>query len=217
MNLFAQERLSTQMVAAAVAALCFWAPACAYQVESPPETETITQYFSPTNVWSRPGDSGTYTLKRSPIGFETGAGLVGLVSAAVLGIQGGGFGDREGSSGPIWVTTPTLPTPEEAEAVPAPPADLEQQADTRARLQEVKLGLVIYKSDKGNFPPALAELLAPTASYPRGFLNSDALPTDGWGNALHYATEAGGTSYRLWSAGPDGISNGGDGDDVPAP
>jgi hypothetical protein len=188
-----------------------------FDVDDLPETETITQYFSPTFVWSRPGDTGTYTLKRSPVGFETGAGLVGLVSAAVLGLQGGGFGEREVSTGGFEVTTPALPAPKEAEVAPAPPADLEQQADTRASLQGVKLGLVIYKSDKGSFPAALSELLAPTPSYPKGFLNSDALPADGWGNALYYTAEAGGTGYRLWSAGPDGVSNGGEGDDVPAP
>ena len=188
-----------------------------FDVDELPETETITKHFSPTFVWSRPGDTGTYTLKRSPVGFETGAGLVGLVTAAVFGLQGGGFGEREVSTGGFEVTTPALPTPKEAEVAPAPPADLEQQADTRASLQGVKLGLVIYKSDKGSFPASLAELLAPTPTYPKGFLNTDSLPTDGWGNALHYATEAGGTSYRLWSAGSDGVSNGGEGDDVPAP
>ena len=80
----------------------------------------------------------------------------------------------------------------------------------------MKLGLVIYKSENAGFPGALSDLLAPTVTYPRGFLNSDTLPADGWGNELQYAAAPGGAGYRLWSAGPDGVNNGGDGDDVPS-
>ena len=188
-----------------------------FDVDALPETETITQYFSPTYVWSRPGDSGTYSLKRSPVGVETGLGLAGLATAAIFGIRSGDTEAREERSFGFEVSTPDPPTPEETEAAPAPPDDLEQQIETRARLQEVKLGLVIYKSDKGNFPSATSELLTPTQAYPKGFLRSDTLPVDGWGNALHYIREPDGAGYRLWSAGPDGVSNGGEGDDVPAP
>ena len=187
-----------------------------FDVDALPETETITQYFSPTYVWSRPGDSGTYTLKRSPVGFETGLGLVGIAGAAAFGVQTFGSEASLERSTPFKASTDDHPTPEPEEVVPAPPADLEQQIETRARLQEVKLGLVIYKSDKGNFPSALSELLVPTQAYPKGFLNSDTLPADGWGNALHYKAEPGGSGYQLWSAGADGVSNGGEGDDVPA-
>ena len=188
-----------------------------FDVENLPETATITQHFSPTFVWSRPGESGTYTLKRSPVGFETGAGLAGLVTAAVFSLQGGGF-DGGGRSSRSFEELAEEATPVvEVEEEPAPPADLEQQADTRASLQQVKLGLVIYKSDKGSFPENLEELLAPTPTYPKGFLNTDSLPGDGWGNALHYAVEEGSGGYRLWSGGPDGANNGGEGDDVPAP
>ena len=188
-----------------------------FDVEALPETDTITQHFSPTFVWSRPGDSGTYTLKRSPVGFETGAGLVALVTVAVVGLQGGGFDGGGRSSRSFDVEAEEATPAVEVEEEPAPPADLEQQADTRASLQQVKLGLVIYKSDKGSFPGNLGELLTPTPTYPKGFLNTDSLPSDGWGNALHYAAGEGGGGYRLWSAGPDGINNGGEGDDVPAP
>ena len=191
-----------------------------FDVDELPETATVTQYFSPTFVWSRPGDTGTYTLKRSPVGFETGVGLSGLVAGAVFGMQAGGLSG--GGGGPRSLDAedpidPTTPVVEEEQPVAEPPADLAQREDTRASLQQVKLGLVIYKSDKGSFPATLAELLAPTPTYPKGFLNADSLPTDGWGKALHYLAEPGGAGYRLWSAGPDGSNDNGEGDDIPAP
>lgn len=185
-----------------------------FDVDELPETETITQYFSPTYVWSRPGELGTYTLKRSPVGFETGVGLGGLLAAGVMGMQGGGFGEQGGGSEGFDVASPPTPTPTPTPAAPELDADTETREETRLSLQEVKLGLVIYKSENSSFPSTLSELLAPTQAYPKGFLNSDALPTDGWGNALNYSAQSLGERYRLWSSGPDGVSDGGDGDDI---
>ncbi len=34
--------MRTQMTAVTLAALCFWTPACAYQIDPPSETELIT-------------------------------------------------------------------------------------------------------------------------------------------------------------------------------
>jgi hypothetical protein len=58
--------------------------------------------------------------------------------------------------------------------------------------------------------------LSPTQSYPRGFLNAEDLPVDGWGNSIEYSTGGEGPAYRLWSHGPDGENNGGEGDDIPS-
>jgi hypothetical protein len=79
-------------------------------------------------------------------------------------------------------------------------------------LKEVKLALVIFKAESSALPETLEELAVPTANYPRGFL--DVLPFDGWGRAFFYASDKESGSYRLWSAGPDGVNNDGRGDDV---
>jgi len=138
------------------------------------------------------------------------------LAAGFAGIQGGGSGEQEGSSGGFDVASPAAPS---SPPVPDPELDAEikTREATRLRLQEVKLGLVIYKSERASFPSVLSELLTPTQAFPRGFLNSDTLPIDGWGNTLHYSAQPGGAAFRLWSSGPDGVSNGGDGDDILSP
>jgi len=189
------------------------AGAMPFDIDAMPETETITQYFSSTDVWSRAGESGTYTLKRSPFGPETGLLLGAAVTAGVFMGRSGELvlgGDAPGAS-----EEPTLPV--SAPVTPDTSAEDEARSETRRRLQEVKIGLVVYKGDKGGFPGALSDLLVPTSTYPRGFLNSDDLPTDGWGNPLRYSIQAEGGGYRLWSSGPDGVDNGGDGDDLSSP
>ena len=118
------------------------------------------------------------------------------------------------ATGPVGAEpTPSSPAVED----PSAGAEIAVRQETQLTLQQVKLGLVIYKSEKSRFPGPLEELLAPTQPFPRGFLNSDSLPSDGWGNSLQYVTQTEGAGYRLWSSGPDGIDDGGEGDDVPCP
>ena len=45
-----------------------------------------------------------------------------------------------------------------------------------------------------------------------GYLDGDTVPTDAWGRPFVYANE--GESFRLYSTGPNGIDEGGAGDDV---
>jgi len=185
------------------------ATAMPVDIDALPETETITQYFSATNVWSRAGESGTYTLKRAPVGFETGIALAGVLTAGVFSIQSSFLGGDEGASVGAE-PTPSSPAVED----PSAGAEIAVRQETQLTLQQVKLGLVIYKSEKGGFPGALTDLLTPTQTYPRGFLRSNSLPLDGWGNPFQYATQTEGAGYRLWSPGPDGVNNDGAGDDV---
>jgi hypothetical protein len=190
-----------------------------FDVDAMPETETITQYFSATHVWSQSGENGTYTLRRSPFGPEMGLGLVGLVGGALLGFsvqaelpQRIGRPTSAGGSPEGDLATPTEPSAESEVSA----EDLAARKATRLTLQEVKLGLVIYKSETSRFPANLSDLLSPTQSYPRGFLNAVDLPVDGWGNSIEYSSGGEGPAYRLWSHGPDGENNGGEGDDIPS-
>ena len=198
-----------------------------FDIDALPETETITRHFSATNVWTRVEESGTYTLKRAPVGFETGVSLAGLLTVGVLGIQGS-FGSSDDTvlvadipqtPGEAFEDLPEGETQEieEEASVEDPILNGEEQRarqETQGTLQQVKLGLVIYKSEKGGFPGTLTDLLTPTQAYPRGFLRSNSLPLDGWGNPFQYATQTESAGYRLWSSGPDGVNNDGAGDDV---
>ena len=188
-------------------------------IDALPETEAITQHFSSARVWSKAEELGTYTIKRTPIGFD----LVlqgGLLAAPFFTQEGQAERAFEGDFEVEPGEAPTVAEGEEEwveiekEESAEGPALEEALRRTRLALQEVKLGLVIYKSEGVGFPRTLEELLAPTQAYPKGFLNTDALPVDGWEGALIYVHNPEDGSYRLWSAGPDGINNEGAGDDL---
>jgi hypothetical protein len=74
--------------------------------------------------------------------------------------------------------------------------------------------LAVYRVETGTYPASLDTLLLPTQNYPKGFVGTNALPKDGWGRAFKYAQKEAGNSYRIWSAGPDGVDQDGKGDDV---
>jgi general secretion pathway protein G len=183
-----------------------------FDVDALPETEVITRHFNAARVWSKPGAQGTYSVKRSSIGFEIA--LQGALLAAPFAAPGVFSGD----SAQREIEAEIALTPEEffedppEEEIEEEDLDAEAQQKTAAILKEVKLALVIFKADSSAFPDTLEELVVPTANYPKAFL--DVLPFDGWGRAFFYAFDKEEGSYRLWSAGADGVNNGGSGDDI---
>ena len=184
-----------------------------FDVDAMPETEAITRHFNAARVWSKPGAQGTYTVKRSSVGFEIA--LQGALLAAPFAAPDVFPGEEEEKGfepaieqSPEEAADSTL----EEEAKEAEDLDAEAQQKTVAALKEVKLALVIFKVDRSAFPDTLEELVVPTASYPQAFL--DALPFDGWGRAFFYAFNKEDGSYQLWSSGADGVNNSGSGDDV---
>mgnify|MGYP002633133738 CR=1 FL=1 len=120
----------------------------------------------------------------------------------------GGFGERGGQSDGFSPRE----RPEEPEEKKREDPNLEAKAETSSTLKEVKLALVMFKAENSALPETLEELAVPTANYPRAFI--EVLPFDGWGRAFFYSADKETGSYRLWSAGPDGVNNGGKGDDV---
>ena len=183
-----------------------------FDIDALPETETITQYFSAAKVWNKAGEKGSYSVKRSPIGFEIA--LQGGLLAAPFAMGGEARSSSErGFERPVE-------TEEEIRAGEPEPdtteADLNEEArlETIAEMKGVKVGLAIYKAENSKLPETLEELVIPTQGYPKGLL--ERLPIDGWGRAFFYAGDVEAGSYRLWSAGADGVNNGGKGDDVPS-
>ena len=153
-----------------------------------PDPAVFTRYMRPTLRTERVVDGGTLTRHEASFAFETWAGLVGLA---------------------VHVSSVLDPDPESA-AEPAPSGPDPNEA-TRDALRAMRSSLAVYHLDRGAYPDRLEALLEPTESYPNGF--AAFLPSDGWGRALRYELQDAG-GYRLWSVGPDGIDQNGEGDDV---
>ena len=128
-----------------------------------------------------------------------------LVLASALGLVFFSTGESSEGSGPVAV------------AEPPEPAQAAQREATQASLRALRGGIGVYRAVNGGLPGALAELVATSESWPNGFLSSTSLPLDGWGSPFHFELAESGDAYRLWSAGPDGVDQGGEGDDVLAP
>ena len=77
---------------------------------------------------------------------------------------------------------------------------------------KIKAGLTIFRIANKRYPESLAELVEPHPDYPNGFMGTLELPSDPWGNGYHYRLD--GKKPVLWSAGPNGSDDNGEGDDV---
>jgi hypothetical protein len=100
------------------------------------------------------------------------------------------------------------------EAIEADPEREAAIARTELTLVEVATRLEVFRIETGRYPRELAEMLAPTDNFPRGYLERDSVPLDGWERGLVYLPSTDGTSYSLWSLGEDGADQRGGGDDV---
>lgn len=169
-----------------------------------PEPEVLFAHFEPSLRSKRPVSGGFLHRSESSFGPE--------LLVAVAGAAGYGFGGASAAAAPRRGG-------ERLEVVPVDAAEASSgQAlvdETQAALGAIQVGLTVYKLDAASYPAQLADLVKATDAYPSGFLDSGAVPTDAWGNALHYAvTEAG---YELRSYGADGVDQKGAGDDVTLP
>ena len=170
-----------------------------------PEAELFTQFYEPSIYWTRVSEEAVYSRGESSIGPEALLGVAGIAGLATVAIRGG-------VKPPPAVTT----TPKVVETV-AEPAVLEPAAQleaTRESLRFLATRLAVYKLEVKRYPGRLEDLLLPTGSYPRGFLDGRELPRDAWKNAFSYSASADGSGYRLWSLGPDGVDQSGEGDDL---
>lgn len=135
---------------------------------------------------------------------------------------------KEGAFGPeplMLVAAAALVVPRAFEAMMEPPPATEfefvfdeeptaaQHLLTQHILATLEVGLLVYSIENADFPESLEQLLEATDSYPKGYLELEALPTDEWDHPLHYRRISA-DEYVLYSAGPDGIDQAGEGDDV---
>jgi hypothetical protein len=85
-------------------------------------------------------------------------------------------------------------------------------------LRELRASCTVYKFAEGAYPEVLDELLRSLPDYENGVFARDEIPLDPWGNSYHFAMANHPTRNKLlpklWSSGPNGIDEDGEGDDV---
>jgi hypothetical protein len=166
-----------------------------------PTGETISKHlFGTVEMSYRVGERGHVTISRGPFGAETGlaiaAGAGAVGSLVMYRMEQAKSNRRRDVSVRI----------EKAETSPPEKA--------RNDLAEINSAITVYMIVNDGRPPAsLDELVRPTADYPDGFLGRNELPTDPWGRVYAYKVE-GAEQYVVWSFGPDGVDDGGTGDDI---
>ena len=169
--------------------------------QSLPEAEVFVRFFEPSTLWTKNVGMGSYTRVEGSFGPEASLGVALLSTALFMGI-----------ATPARVETGAVESaiPETAVPDPAP----QQIAITRSTLDYLRTRLAVYRLENQRYPPALGTLIESTPSYPKGYLKEQVLPPDAWGHALLYSTDAEGSTFKLWSMGPDGVDQQGQGDDV---
>lgn len=183
-------------------------------VEALPTALQLFRFFRPSLSFSQRIEGKTYTYSESSFGPEV---PVLALTLAVIGrsrmFETSTSSERESSSTTTGSSAPQKPAP--ADSV-KPVADPQRDTTVKA-LRSVRTGLAIYKSQFQRAPAALDDLLKGTADFPKGFLESNELPKDGWGRGLVYAALDNGAKYDLRSLGANGVDDKGAGDDVLLP
>jgi hypothetical protein len=176
-----------------------------FEIEDMPRGSVFAEYFQPTVSWRRRTAGGVYEYKKSSFGPEVPGALCALVLAAI-----GTSGDT------VRVESQLEPVPQagfEHEAG----SEASRESQTIGRLRDLKLRIVVYKGEVGRYPAALSNLMDSTPNFPNGFLDGGEQPSDAWGGSFEYSSGNDGASYRLWSKGPNGLDEGGGGDDLALP
>jgi hypothetical protein len=169
-----------------------------------PSGDLFTRYFGPSLTVSHRTAAGERSTSRGPFGPEfSSTSLQALSSLLTLSV--GTTAERS------YEVARGEPIPE----TPDPEVQGDPVAQSHASLRRVRIALQIhYLEMGGKYPKSLDALAEPTPNFPRGSLDGDPLPADGWGRPLHYRPAPDAAAYSLWSLGPDGLDQGGAGDDL---
>jgi hypothetical protein len=91
--------------------------------------------------------------------------------------------------------------------------EIDSDEQVQRDLADIRAGMTVYKLSEDRYPSAIADLVMPVPDYPDGFLGRPEAPMDPWGTSYLYRLNERGKPF-LWSAGPNGRDEGGDGDDI---
>jgi hypothetical protein len=174
-----------------------------FDLSSLPDGEVITKHFQPSRRTKRIDGGVVRVHGRSSFGPELpivaaigGGGMAYSNAAMAAAIEDGetygayvpvGDGNQEvGVPPPMPVEEPST----------GPDAELLATKDT---LLTLKVDLTVYRFDHGKYPADLAAL-------------GHASANDGWGRAIVYKLTQ--NAFTLYSLGPNGVDDGGAGDDI---
>lgn len=164
-----------------------------------PSAEGFVKHVRPTFHAQGVDAKGAWMVHEASFGPETWMGIVGA-GARMFGVMAAGFMSEIEAGAPAIVegNSPAVATPKSV---------------TEETFSDLLVGIAVYEIATGGKLSTLDQLVEKSEALPTGCLDTETLPTDGWGNAFHFeAKEDGG--YKLWSAGPDGVNQNGAGDDL---
>ncbi len=167
-----------------------------FDVSELPSADAFRAYVGPTLHVSRRVAGGTYRRNEGSFGPETWLAIA--VLAGERASQAQAFAPHQ--------------VPEAAAEVERQTAALAAEEVTTQAFSLVEIGLARYSAELQRYPERLEDLTGTSAAAPDGYLPGRAIPRDGWGQQLRYLRTDDGC--RFWSIGPNGIDEGGAGDDV---
>jgi hypothetical protein len=154
-----------------------------------PTATTITRHLGSSFSGSYADADGSTMVSRSVSQFQAGDFLPLVLTAGALAL---------GASSGAAMAEAREVTPEE-----------QVQED----LGQISAGMTVYKISEGKLPDSIDDLVKPLADYPEGCLGRPDAPVDPWGNSYRFRLNEK-KKPVLWSTGPDGVDQQGEGDDI---
>lgn len=173
-----------------------------------PTAASINAHLRPSESYTWMEDGALMSHSSGSLGFADMLALAGYAVPA---------------AGMMWMYMPQAASGPMLEMqAPPPPPEIhgdgsghhhDPMVKTQEDLARLQTGILVYEIIHEKSPASLAVLLE---AGPEGEAYLDApqrgVPTDGWNNMFIYRLE--GDSFILYSTGPDGVDQGGKGDDV---
>ncbi len=161
-----------------------------------PTSDAFTKHLFGSLSFSVVEGDWVYSYAYSPLGPEVYGALGGLFGLGSL----------------LWVSSAERPDAFTGRSAPAPRRQGEA-AKAKNDLEQLAIAITFYKIDnEGRLPSQLSDLLAPSETYPDGVYAGKTLPNDPWGRRYLYRRSGG--DFLLYSLGPNGLDESGQGDDI---
>ncbi|MDC3307217.1 type II secretion system protein GspG [bacterium] len=183
-----------------------------FQLEALPDMTVLTRHFSPSERYSLALEGGRMDVTESSIGPEVsmlmGIAVIGGASvfgaATGFGAAGDGWDDEQTVDAEVGEQPMFLDDTEEDQA--------SAQSQTQADLEALSSALESFQLNNAGRLPATLEPLVEPDEFGSRYLKGTAIPLDAWGRAYRYSVT--GQEGTLWSIGPNGIDEKGEGDDL---
>ena len=175
-----------------------------FKMDALPDMEIFTRHFSPSERYVLVTEGGRIDVTESSIGPEVSMVAGSVVMAGMFAFGGMAAVPDDGWDDEEFIVADAT-EPEAGMVVSS------EAAATEASLMSLSVALKMYQLDHDGSAPATLDLLLKGEGGSPGYV--DAVGRDGWGREFRYSAD--GSAYELWSIGPNGIDEKGEGDDLP--